>query len=173
MNQMLKYFLQICAYAAFMVFIGVFAQGPTYEHLARDAATIKLSLRHSGIRLEPCKDRSQQELADLPANMRAPQICPRERSPLILELDLNEEPVYAETLQPRGLHSDGRTSVYKRLSVPAGKMDLQVRMKDDVNSTGFQYQQDYTVNVDPADVVVIDFDEQTLRFVFHHLREST
>ena len=96
--------------------------------------------------------------------MRAPQICERERSPLTLELDIDGTPVYSEILPPRGLHNDGRASVYRRLSVPAGEIQVSVRLKNDVNQEGFQYETSRRLTLKPAQVLVIDFDDQNERF---------
>ena len=164
MTPWLRYVGQAVAYAAFAGTIAVFSNGPPYHHQDTDSATIKLSLRHAGVLVSACRNRTAEELANLPANMRAPQICERERSPLTLELDIDGSPVYSEVLPPRGLHSDGRASVYRRLTVPAGAIEVSVRLKDDVNSEGFQYQASRRLELQPSQVLVIDFDEQNGRF---------
>ncbi len=161
---------QIVAYAAFIALLGCLAPGPVYQHLAPGLATVKLSLRHAGALLEDCRDRTAAELAQLPPNMRAPQICARERSPLHLELRVNDAPVYAETLAPRGLHKDGRVSVYRRIAVPAGAVHVVVKLKDDARAEGYQYAREQTVDLAPAQVLVIDFDERADDFV---LRTAT
>ena len=159
-----RYAGQAFAYAAFVILIGVLSRTPSYQHLAPDLATIKLSLRHAGQLIGECRERSVAEMADLPPNMRAPMVCPRERSALTLELDIDGESAYAETLPPRGLHGDGRVSIYRRLSVPAGKVRVDIRLKDDVNLEGFQYQTSRSVDLAPAETLVIDFDEHNERF---------
>ena len=75
---------QIVLYGAFAAFIGFFATSPRYQHLAPDQALVKLSLAHFGDR--ECRKRTAEELKQLPPNMRAPMECPRERSPLTIEL---------------------------------------------------------------------------------------
>lgn len=166
MNNAARYIGQGFAYVAFILFVGALSSAPTYQHLADDQATIKLSLRHAGQLLGECRQRTREEMADLPANMRAPEICPRERSALLLELDVNGDNVYAEELPPRGLHGDGRATVYRRLTVPAGQVDIQVRLKDDMREASFQYQQEHSQILAPAQILVIDFDEQASRFEF-------
>jgi len=161
-----RYLGQAAAYAIFVGFVGLLAPGPTYQHLAPGLATITLSLRHAGELVADCHERTAAELTALPPNMRAPRICPRERSPLQLELRLDDERVYAETLPPRGVRKDGRVSVYRRLSVPAGDVRIAVKLKDDVRAEGFQFERTGTVTLAPADVLVIDFDEQAGGFVF-------
>lgn len=162
----IKWLGQIAAYGLFVVFIGTFSNSPSYRHLAQDTATIKLSLRHAGQLLGECRQRTSEELANLPANMRASAVCPRERSPIVLELELNGALVYSETLAARGIHNDGRASVYRRLSVPAGKTSLTVRLKDHVDSDVFQFTNSQLVELEPAEVLVIDFNEQSGEFDF-------
>jgi hypothetical protein len=96
--------------------------------------------------------------------MRAPLICPRERSPLHIELTLDDELVLSEILPARGLHSDGRASMYRRLSVPAGKTRITVKLKDRLNSDSFQYSFSREVLLKAGKNLVIDFDEQSQSF---------
>jgi len=161
----LRYVGQVLAYGAFIWVIGALSNA-AYQHLPEDEATVKLSVRHAGKLVSECRERTQQEMADLPANMRAPLVCPRERSPLVLELDIDGQLVISETLPPRGLHNDGLASVYRRLSVPAGRLEVTVRMNDDVNVEGFPFQATKTVELAPADVLLIDFDNAEQRFDF-------
>ena len=153
--------------------VGLFAAGlgycsnrPVYRHLEDDQAVLKLSLRHAGQILGECRTRTAEELAGLPANMRAPLVCPRERSPLQLELQLNDRLVLSETLPARGLHNDGRASVYRRLVVPVGRLDVEVRLKDHVESEVFQYQASRVVEMGPAENLVIDFNGDLGDFEF-------
>ena len=161
-----RYLAQAAAYGVFVGGVGLLAPGPTYQHLAPQLATIKLSLRHAGALVADCRELTAAELAQLPPNMRAPRDCPRERSLLQLELRVDDTEVFAETLPPRGLRKDGRVSVYRRLSVPAGDVRIAVKLKDDVRAAGFQFERTGTVRLAPAEVLVIDFDEQAGGFVF-------
>lgn len=161
-----KYAGQMMVYGLFMALLGVFSNSPAYQHLPDDMATIKLSLRHTGQLLGECRERSSEEMMNLPASARAPLICPRERSPLRFELDLDGRNVYSEELPPRGLHGDGRVSVYRRLTVPASTITFDVRLKDDIRSETFQHRQSRTVSLEPGQVLVIDFDERVGRFAF-------
>lgn len=162
----LRYVWQAIAYGAFMGLIGYFSNSPAYQHLPADQATIKLSLRHSGKLLGECTQRTPEEMLKLPPNMRVQAVCPRERSALVLELDLNGEMVFSQSLEPRGLHGDGMASAYHRLSVPAGDITVRVRLKDHVEQQEFPYQAEYDVTLDPAQVLVIDFDSQKKQFTF-------
>jgi len=156
----------VLAYGAFVLLIGYFSNQPSYRHLPEGSATIKLSLRHAGQILGECRERSASELADLPASMRVATVCPRKRSPLELELWLDGERVYSQILPARGLHQDGRASIYRRLSVPAGLTAIKVRLKDHVEADDFQYSSQRQLNLPAGSNLVIDFDEQERVFDF-------
>ena len=90
--------------------------------------------------------------------MRAPIKCPRERSPVTVEVDLNGAPVLRQVVMPAGLSRDGASAVYRRLQVTAGPQRIAVRLKDDARSPGFDYQREQVVTLKPAQILVIDFD---------------
>jgi hypothetical protein len=152
---------QALLYGAFALFIGVFSSWPPYRHLAPDQALIKLSFSHTGKPVAECKTQTPEELAKLPPNMRAPLRCPRERSPIVVELDVDGQTVLRHSAQPSGLSKDGASSVYRRFEVDAGEHRIALRLKDDVRSAGFDHQREQTVALRPAQILVIDFDTST------------
>jgi hypothetical protein len=151
---------QAVLYGLFALVIGIFSGWPRYEHVASDRALIKLSFSHHGKRVADCRSLSAEELAKLPPNMRAPQQCPRERSPVIVELDIDGKPALRVVAPPTGLKRDGASSAYRRLEVPAGPTRIAVRLKDDGRSPGFDHVRETTVTLAPAQILVIDFDAE-------------
>lgn len=149
---------QILLYALFALLIGVFSRWPTYQPLARDQAMIKLSFSHHGKPISECRATSAVELAKLPPNMRAPMQCPRERSPVKVELDIDGEKSYRHESMPSGLSKDGASAVYHRLQLPAGSHHIEVRLNDDARIAGFGHVHTSTVVLRPAQILVIDFD---------------
>ena len=83
------WFGQALLYALFALIIGVFSQWPPYRHLEPGQALIKVSFNHQGKPVSACRLATAQELGKLPPNMRAPLVCPRERSPITVEMDLD------------------------------------------------------------------------------------
>ena len=148
-------------YALFALVIGVFSGWPPYRHLASDQALIKLSISHTGKPVSDCRSQTPEELARLPPNMRAPLRCPRERSAIVVELDVDGQAAYRHTARPSGLSRDGASSLYHRLALSAGTHRIAVRMKDDVRSSGFDHVRHATVTLEPAQILVIDFDTAT------------
>lgn len=151
---------QILLYALFALVIGVFSRWPSYQPLAPDQSMIKLSFSHHGKPVSECRQSSPAELAKLPPNMRAPVRCPRERSPVKVELDVDGVATYRHVAVPSGLSKDGASAVYHRLQLPAGSHRIAVRLSDDARTPGFGYVRDATVVLKPAQILVIDFDDE-------------
>lgn len=151
---------QVLLYALFAVFIGVFSRWPAYQPLAPDQAMIKLSFSHHGKPVSDCRQASAAELAKLPPNMRAPMRCPRERSPVTVELDIDGVTSYRHVAMPSGLSKDGASAVYHRLEVAAGSHRIAVRLSDDARKPGFTHVREAAVALKPAQILVIDFDAE-------------
>ncbi len=150
---------QALLYGVFALVIGVFSSWPTYDYLQPDQALIKLSFNHQGKPVSDCRDATAEELAKLPRNMRAPKVCPRERSPITVELEVDG----ATALRQR--RRTVRPVARRRIDVlpPDGGRRRHaphklVRLKDDVRSQGFDYQREADVTLKPAQILVIDFD---------------
>jgi len=151
---------QALLYALFALAIGVFSRWPTYQHLGPDQALIKLSFTHTGKPVGDCRPLSADELAKLPPNMRAPMKCPRERSPVTVEVDIGGVPVLKRVAAPSGLSRDGASAMYHRLQVAAGEQRIAVRLNDDARQAGFTHQREEVVTLAPAQILVIDFDAE-------------
>jgi len=151
---------QALLYGLFALIIGYFSNSPPYRHLPADQALIKLSFSHEGKLVSACRQRSAEELAKLAPNMRAPMDCPRGRSPVTVEIDLDGSPVYRQVAMPSGLSKDGASTVYHRFPVQSGEHQLAIRLNDDARATGFNYHREEMVNLAPGKVLVIDFNRE-------------
>lgn len=157
---------QLVAYTAFAVMIAYFASSPPYRHHAPDNALIRLSLTHAGQRVGDCKDRSAEELAKLPPNMRTKQSCGRERNQVTLEMDIDGKTVYSQTAKPAGLSGDGRSRFYDSREIAAGRHLIRARMRDGGNPAGWDYDAQAEVELAPRQVFVVDFDEENGKLSF-------
>jgi hypothetical protein len=151
---------QVLLYGAFALFVGVFSRWPTYEALAPDRALIKLSFSHHGKPIADCHQTSAADLAKLPPNMRAPIKCPRQRSPVTVEIDVDGVTSFRHVAIPSGLSRDGASAVYQRMEVAAGSHQIAVRMNDDARKSGFTHVREAAVMLKPAQILVIDFDPE-------------
>jgi hypothetical protein len=166
MPELLRYPLQALNYALFMLLVWYFSAAPPYRHLTAEQAVVTVAFAHAGQRREACRELSQEELARLPPNMRAPVDCPRERSPVTLELLLDGELLLREVVNAPGLYSDLGVDIYRSAKVPAGTHELAVRMNDDVRVPGPTHSRTQTVSLAPAQRLVVDFDSDTGKFLF-------
>ncbi|HER20501.1 MAG TPA: hypothetical protein ENO14_05605 [Chromatiales bacterium] len=146
--------------------LGYFADSPVYTHLEPDRAQIKLSVVHSAERKGECRRRTAEELAELPANMRTPFDCPRERLPIRIEVLLDGAVVYDETQSASGLAHSGRTRAYATFPAEPGRHILEARMIASGRSDGYDYQHKAEVELSPMENFVIDFRAETGGFRF-------
>jgi hypothetical protein len=167
MSAPLRWMGQAIAYAAFAVFVGYFSDTPAYVHLDPGDALIKLSFSHSGERLVECRKLTYEEISRLPPSERRPQeACPRERVPLLVELEINGQLIYRELLPPAGFARDGESTVYERFTVSAGRHHVLARLRDSTREQGFDYVHEEMIELEPGQNFVVDFREETGGFVF-------
>lgn len=167
MNTVLRYLGQAVAYGLFIAFIGFFSTSPAYTHVPPGHALIKFTFTQPGKRLAACVERSREELAKLPPQLRKPTKCPRERSPISVVLEMDGETVYQAQIKAKGLAQDLPSPVYERFIVPAGEHTFRVRMRDDVKTTeGYNHFGEKTMVLAPLQTVVIDFDKARSEFTF-------
>lgn len=138
---------------------------PAWQSLPPGVGVVRLSFTHSGAR--SCRDRTAEELARLPANMRDSQICERRRAPVRIEMDVDGQAAIAADLPPSGLAGSGPSRVYRALELPAGGHHLAIRMRDDPSVQGFTHEAAFDIDLSPAESLAVDFDATTGRFYLH------
>lgn len=150
------FFMQGLTFIWFAALIGFFASAPPYLYRNPDMAVIKLSLNHPGQRIVECAKRSAKELAKLEPNMRAKMSCPRERWPVYVELELDNQTLFKGSAKPAGLSSDGPSSFYQSFVVPAGVHQMTLRLRDK-GDTGFGFETTQEITISPRQVVAAQF----------------
>ena len=166
MSKVLKVLGQVVAYAAIALLFAVFSDWPPYRSFPPDQAQIMLSFAHGADRKGPCRKLTAEEIAETAANMRRPEICPRERLPVQIELLLDDEPLFSASLPPSGLAGDGPSQVHRRFIVTPGSHRLTARLRDSARSEGYDYERSETVVLREQQNFVIDFRADTGGFVF-------
>lgn len=157
---------QIIFYCLFMAFVGLFSLWPEVSLRGNDEAVISISFSHVAQRVGECRLLTQDELNELPPNMRRPADCPRGRHPMRVELSADDVVLYSETVLPTGLWSDGKSIAYKRVKVTAGEYRIQVALDDTGSTSGFNRMQTRVLVIKPGQNLVIGFDELSQSFVF-------
>jgi len=161
-----RMFLQALAYVAMAALLWYFATRPPYVYGDTEIATIKLSLSHAADHVEPCVPLTQEEIAELAANMRRTEACKRGRLPLTLELDIDGENVIALVATPSGLWNDGPASIYERFDVAPGRHTIAVRMRDTARTAGWDFEKVDSVDLQPGRYFTVTFKAETGGFNF-------
>ena len=162
----MKFLVQFVAYAMFAAIVGLLSVWPGYRSLPPQQAIVSLTISHAGQRVGECRRLTQEELDELPPNMRTPSDCPRERHQIKVELRADGTVLYQVTSPPSGLWSDGKATVYQRLQLDAGRHVLFIGMNDTGSDDDFDFELKSTQNLSPGQNLVIDFDELQQMFVF-------
>ena len=165
MKGALRLAAQLALYVPLMALIAYFSGRPQFRQIRDDEALVRLSFVHAAERREACRERTPEELAKLAKNMRALEVCPRERADVLVELEVDGRPMVSRTLAPSGLHRDGNAAFYHRFAVPAGRHRFVARLRDRPRE-GFDYAADETLDLAPGSALVIDFVPSKGGFVF-------
>lgn len=165
MNIAACYAAQGVLYGAFVAAVGYFSSAPAYRHIAPDEALVRLSFSHAAQRKEPCRERTLEELAKLPPNMRAKMVCPRERADVIVELEMDGQLLYRIVAPPSGLGRDGAATVYRRHVVSAGAHRFRARLADGVDGK-IAHAAERDIEIGAGRVLLVDFNAAAGGFVF-------
>lgn len=155
---------QFAAYALFFVLVAALSAGPGLRLLGDDEAIVSLSFSHAAKRIGECIRLSQDELDALPPNMRKPDQCPRQRHPSRIEMRLDGQSVFKASISPSGLHSDGKATVYERITVSAGIREISILMNDSGTSGRDDYSMTEQVQISPGQNLVVYFDADLQQF---------
>ena len=147
--------------AALVLLAVIFDDWPVYQQIPDDTAVIKLSFSHGSDRSSECRRLTQEELEALPFNKRVPIKCPRRRHPVVAELTVNDDKLFAEAVQPTGLSGDGPSQIYRRFTVPAGPTTIIAKLRDTPREDGFDYEKTVTIDLQPGQNFAIDFHPDT------------
>ena len=161
----LRFVAQLALYVPLMAMLAYFSTEPRFSVVAPDEALVRVSFIHSTQRRDACRERSAEELAKLAPNMRATLDCPRERSSLLLELELDGKLVLRREVQPSGLRRDGNAVVYERMALPAGRHRIVARLRDRPEGD-FNFVRDETLELAGGRSLIIDFNAAQGGFVF-------
>ncbi len=137
-NKPLRFLLQAFNYSLFMGLVWFFASAPSVRLIGDDEAKITIAFAHAGQLREPCRMLSQEELNKLAPNMRKLDDCPRERSPVTIEAELDGRSIYSASLPPPGLFGDGGVDVFYSAKIPAGEHQLESEDERQCSCRGFQ-----------------------------------
>jgi hypothetical protein len=157
---------QFLVIAALFAGVAWLSDWPTYRQIPNGFGVVMLTFVHGADRRGECRRLTPEEIARLPPNMRRVQDCPRVRRPIYVELDVDGRNIYRASLPPTGIAGDGPSRVYQRFVLPAGKYDVDVRMRDTARAEGFDHERHETIDFAANQLFVIDYGPESGEFIF-------
>jgi len=162
-----RFLLQAVFYTMFMGVVWYLSTNPPYRPLDEGEAVVIVAFGHAGKIVAPCRERSAEEMAAMPPNMRVAQDCPRERSPIRVEVLLDDKVALKETFIAPGFSKDLGVEIFHRTMVPVGKHRVIARMNDDVNVEGFTHVVEQEIELTQGKILVVEYKADKDTFVLH------
>ena len=157
---------QLVVYGLIALVLGIFAQFPSYRPPNASKAQLTISFSHIGAHKEACEKLTREQMAEMAANMRRAELCPRERSPIFVELLLDDRPLLAQEVPPTGLAGDGAAQVYRKFSVEPGRHQLAAGLRENLTVDDFDYSRTAEIDLAPGQSLVLDFRTERGGFYF-------
>lgn len=160
------------------VAIGALTRVP-YSVGDRELAAVRLTWRMAGQAIEDCRTLSEEELAEVPAHMRQPEVCESYVPPYRLRVQVDDEMIEDILVLAGGAHEDRPIYVYSELRVVPGPHELSVVFEQEVQAapeagdaaaadsavTGERLELHETIDLAPGQVALITVDRETRTLV--------
>ncbi|MBW7920776.1 MAG: hypothetical protein H3C51_01595 [Rubellimicrobium sp.] len=140
-----------------------FSARPDWQSLPEGNAVLRVSFAYSGER--DCRDRTEEEIAALPRNMRTAQECSRRRNPVGVAILIDGDPIFDEVVKPSGLAGSGPSRLYESFVLPAGDHEIAVTLRANGNEAEVTHAADFTLALASGEAAAIDFDATAEQFV--------
>ena len=92
-----------------------------------DAAVLRLAWSARPERIEECRQRSDEELANLPQHMRQPLACEGTTAEYRLRVRIDGSLVTDRIVHGGGLRRDRRLYVFEEVALPPGEAEIDIR----------------------------------------------
>lgn len=147
---------QALSWSVLFAAVGLLGQGPSFAPYEPGQALIKLSMAHLSQRLEPCRELSAAERAELPPTRRVQQVCERGRAPTRFELYLDERLLVHKTIAPAGLSNDGRSYYLDYFAVEPGRYVATIRLADAPETDDYTLERRLPLTLAAGQAVLIE-----------------
>jgi len=131
-----------------------------------DHGVVRLSWRLQGVRIETCRQRTEEELEALPAHMRLPEECTGRIAEYELNVSVDGLAAIHDTVLPSGARHDRPLYVLRNVAVEPGPHDVAIRF-DALLPEGFDGAEGQTtayawtgvVDLAEAEIALVTLDE--------------
>ena len=133
-----------------------------YTPPAAEEATLRLSWRARGERVEECRRLSAEEQAKLPAHMRREEVCEGRLLPSHLWVEVDRRVLVDDSVRASGARGDRPLYVFREIPLPPGEHELRVRFSRE--SRGEEgpvpaiLELSETLSLAPGEVALVTYD---------------
>lgn len=127
-------------------------------------AVLRLSWRTTGLRVEECRRRTEQELATLAEHMRTPEVCVGRGADYELRVNVDGAVVVRDTIVPSGARHDRPVYVFEDLALGPGRYRVEVEFTAlvppgyEVEDAQIRYSWGGEVRLEPREIGLITLD---------------
>ena len=150
---------QVIFYFLLVSLIGYLSGSPEITVYDVGETELKLVIRHSGLVAGECRSLSETELKQLPPNMRVPMICPRGKSPMSVDLTIDETLYFEDIINASGIHNDGVITTYQVFQLPVGTRHIEMTAVAETHAGRFIDKFDEFVEFSEDRVVVLQLND--------------
>ena len=150
---------QIIFFALLMWLVGYLSIFPKISVHDEQETELRLVVRHSGRVIGECTAVSEKELQNLPANMQRLVNCPREKSPMLVELVVDHELSFESLVTPSGLHNDGVLAEFKVFTLKTGTRHIHATATSNTHEGEIVEYYEGEVEFSADRVVVLQLDD--------------
>lgn len=166
MTEALKMAARFTVLALVFAAVASLSNRPVHRSLPEGVGVLTVSFSHGADRRAACRPATDEELAKMPPNMRRPEICPRGRPPIRVEIDIDGTRMFDVTVPPSGIAGDGPSRVHQRFELPAGIHEVSVRLAEGAEGD-FGWDKEQAIRIDAGANRVIDFRAASGGFVIY------
>lgn len=154
-----------------------FQSDPPYSFYTDKDASVKVAFKHIGKKVVNCDEaeviksegeryrKTLKKTSRVQMNMARFADCPRERFPVHVSLSIDGREVLDRSYAPTGLKKDMASYVYDEFIIAPGRHKLSARLSDSGRKDAPDYTFEETVDIKPAQIRLIMFDDTLGRLV--------
>jgi hypothetical protein len=105
--------------------LGALSRVP-YQSDRSASAVLRLAWRARGVRIEECRQLTEEEMANLPQHMRRSEVCEGRLIPYRLTVDVDGTTMVDAEIRPAGAREDRPLYVFQDLRLAPGPHDVSV-----------------------------------------------
>ncbi len=156
----------------FIIVPALYISDISYSFYSPESAALKVAFKHTGKRIAECSEadlikKEGERYRKLLKDTRQVQMnisklagCPRERYPVVVEIELDGKNILKKAYAPTGFKSDMSSYIYEEFMIEPGMHKLSARLYDKGPSAPPGFSLEETVEVKPSEIKLIRVDDK-------------